>query len=152
MNKISVFLLSLSTACTQAPPSRAMPPFSVYGVWKSPAGFTLTIRPNRTYQFCDAGVCQEQIYDEVDQDELILKDFFNLPASRRFTELAEPWPQCFKAICYTLPSGTPVTPHDLAFFDSVADQDAPGICGDRECTIVGNVEAMGGLLLKQADG
>ena len=152
MKKLAIALLALSWSCAQAPPDRFLPPFSPYGVWLSPAGFKLTIRRDRTYQFCDGHVCHEQVYDPLGQDELILKDFLSLPVSRRFIKLADVWLECYKAICYKLPSGTSVTPRDLVFYDSVADRDASRVCGDKECTVVGNVETKDGVLLKQADG
>jgi hypothetical protein len=129
-----------------------MPSFSAYGVWTSPAGFTLTIRRDGTYEFCDGGLCQSKDYGRVDDGYFILKGFFRLSPSRRFIELAEKQPPCDFGFCYMSAPEIPVTADDLEFFDSVSSKDAPDICGDKECTIVGNVEAMGGLLLKQSDG
>lgn len=136
------------TGCNANHGGAVTTPFIATGVWSSPAGYRLSIREDRTYEFCDSSSCYNGKYVEETKDYVVLKDFFALPSTARFVELAELEPPCRSDSCGRLSSGIEVHATDLQFTSTVAAVDRARKCGERVCTIMGNVETPRGILYK----
>jgi hypothetical protein len=122
--------------------------FDPVGVWQSRDGFVLKIEPNGRYQACSSGICVNGVYDTlVGGDELALRGFMKLTPAQAFIAESEAYDPTKKA-CGDLRSKTDWCRDDLVFFDSVADRDAASVCGQRECTVIGNVETDRGVLYR----
>ncbi len=99
----------------------------------------------------DGSSCDRGRYVAAAKDYVVLKDFFASPSTRRFIELSELEPPCQSGRCSQMPSGHEVDAADLVFFSAVASVDRKRKCGERICTIMGNVESARGILYKLAE-
>lgn len=87
---IAVLALVL-VACAGAGYWATRPPdesnFTMLGTWTSNDGFTITLKPDRRYTFCDGGACSDGTYIPPDGPHgfsVVLTGLFDKPNSKRF--------------------------------------------------------------------
>lgn len=147
---IALFVLA---ACAR-PVTSDKRPFNPVGTWQSVDGFTLKIDGRGHYTACVGSQCAGGDYYRLSAapDEVVLKDFFKLDTTQRF--IAQSEADTANGDGSQNPCGGAHQDHDgwcrndLVFFDSVAPQDEAATCGDRDCTVVGNVESERGTLYR----
>jgi hypothetical protein len=111
--------------------------FDPIGNWSSPSGYTITVRGDGTYHFCDQDNCRDGVYERpygADSYAIILKDFFSLDNSERITdELSEN--------NYFLGRITDIRPDfDFSVNLGISSNSLDGICNSLPCFYAGPLE------------
>jgi hypothetical protein len=148
MRKMISILLLLG-ACHGPVPEAARVPFDPVGRWESPSGFALDIRADGSYTACDDGVCNTSRYAHYGAEQLILRNFFSMPAAQNIINVAEIRRFCPRERCAGPPNPTYIYYNDLYFLPNVAPVDHARKCGKVQCVILGNVEVRRGTLYKR---
>jgi len=77
--------LSLLAGCDPKVVSYA----DLMGEWRSDQGYSVTLRPDRSFRFCDGSACFDGRFRNPDGIAIELKDFFRRPETRRFVKHAK---------------------------------------------------------------
>lgn len=117
---------------------------SPYGFWTTKQGYTLEVRPQGTYTFCDQSDCETAKLKVDGHQSVALLNFLKLKATHQFIERSGV-------------SGSFGNESDKIFYPNVHSEEYLGWynkwvhCDNRPCLIVGNMETKEYVFVKQKE-
>ncbi|WP_157216328.1 hypothetical protein [Flavisphingomonas formosensis] len=102
------------------------------GEWRSDQGYSVTLRPDRSFRFCDGSACFDGRFRNPGGIEIELQDFFKHTEAKRFVKQA--------GMFENVSPGSLFYPGNDLSFSVTSDNNRSNWCGKEICVLYGSVE------------